>query len=442
MDSPVTALNREPLATRRVAGSNATIGSVYLKVLLILAPIASYIVIPVQGTTPANVLLFASLLVPFFGVNYQVRFLAFIGFFAICYVALLTFSLVGTGISAPDLRKLIEVRRVFISGNLRLTHVTQGIYLLSVVIFVYHIRQKFSQKILNWAYYGIIIFVIYGFYQFIFFAIFGTSGDFIANRNFGDFDITDSQGDGTQLQQSILLGSRFIRFYSLTGEPSMFALTATPFFVFAFAMRSWKIALFLFVALFLSNSTTAIIGMAVGLFVLYCRNSRYIMFGIPAVILLFALFYFTSESVSTVADKLVFDKLSTGSGQERSQSMIDHAAAVFDGNLFRFFFGIGFGTIRSPDLLSTLLANSGIVGLGLYSAVMLAPVFLLPKSPVKIGLQAVLWSIWVMEMLSVSEYAYLPPWFFVAMAYWHCQSPATAQLAPRNSAPRARRLPV
>lgn len=434
-------MNTQPLRSLRmqqtqrlqpIVGGTKSTGAIYMYTLMILAPIASFLVIPVQGLTPANVLLYMSLLIPFFGIKYQVKFLLSAGLFVLVYLAFLMGSLSGYLFSTPNFTYIDEIRRLYLVGALRVSHITQGLYLFSAIIFFYHCYANYNKRLLDWAYYGIIVLIVYGFYQFAFYAIFGFSGDFIANRSFGGDDVLDAGGGKNWIQLSPLLGSRFIRFYSLTGEASFFSLTATPFFVFAFAMRSMKIAMFILLALFLASSSTAIIGILVAFFVLYCRDSKYVLFGLPAVLILVVVAYFSVEPVRFFLDNLILKKIGTESGNIRTEYFINHMSVVLDGNPLRLFFGLGFGTVRSADMLSTLIANVGVIGFLAYSALILLPTFYLPKDRLRIPLQAVLWSIWAMEMLAVSEYAYLPPWFFVAMAYRHISNSRRDPRSPQN----------
>lgn len=393
---------------------------IYLFLLMIFAPITSYLVAPFQGLTPANVLLMASIVIPFFGIQYQLKTYVYIFAFVIIYTQLLVLALLSYMVDLPNLVDVIQIRTSFIVGWLRLSHITQGVYLLCAAVFFFHVYNNASEKMLKNAYLGIIILLIYGFYEFFYYAIIGSSGDFISNRVFGDLEVEFRDGDylnGSLVQQSLLFGNGFMRFKSLTGEPSMFSLTVTPFFVFAFANRHWKMAIFLLVSLILSNSTTAIIGLVAGLFVIYCRRSTIVLFGLPATLLTIAVLYGSSDAVQNVLDRILFDKLGSSSGVDRIESMINHAEVVFDGNIIRLFFGLGFGTVRSLDMFSNILANTGLFGFIMYSAIILVPIFFLRGDPQRVGLQAVLVSIWSMEMLSVSEFSYLPPWFFIAMAH-------------------------
>jgi hypothetical protein len=80
-------------------------------------------------------------------------------------------------------------------------------------------------------------------------------------------------------------------------------------------------------------------------------------------------------------------------------------------------FGIGFGYIRSTDMFSTILVNNGILGVLLFSLLMLYPVFKLDWTPKAIALRQCVLAMYVMMMISVPEFSYLAPWTFVALAY-------------------------
>jgi hypothetical protein len=395
----------------------------YFLILLLLAPIQSILVTPVQGSTPAFMLILMS---GGFLIGNDLRYAKVLLFYAgfwIVYAIYMAFSLSGYLIDQPDLSRLTVIREIYIYGYLKQTHVTQGVYLFTALLFCFVIYQYYQNSMLKYAYYGIILLSIYGFYEFIWFAIYHTNGDFLSNRNFGDLDTAAAgagSGDfatGSSLQTSNIFGPDFMRLKSLVGEPSMYALTVTPFTVYAFVRRWWVIFALLLLSLLLSTSTTAIIGLGIGIGYAIVRQREEAILYIIAGLITFALLYVAVEPVQMAVDKLLFQKLDTLSGTERLTSFIDHASVVGDGNVVRALFGLGFGTVRSTDMMSNLLANVGIIGFLLYSIALLAPCFLLRKGSDRDAIVATLLAIYFMEMLTVPEYAYLPPWFMVALGY-------------------------
>jgi len=395
----------------------------YFPLILLLAPIQSVLLLPVQGTTPAAIL---TLLAPVMLLGNDPRYfrvLAFFVGFVLLYAVFLTFSLSGYIIDRPEMNGLIVIREIYIFGHLKQTHITQGFYLMIALSFTYIVYQYFQESFVKFAFYGIIALAFYGIYEFIFYAAFQTNGDFLSNRNFGDLD-TASAGAGTGdfatgsiLQSSNLFGSGFMRLKSLVGEPSMYALTVTPFAIYAYGRRWWLLFGLLSFSLVLSTSSTAIIGLGVGISYLLIRQRQEFVLYIGAFLFVSVLLYSTVDPLRSAADTLMFEKLSSISGTERLTTFFNHAVVVVDGNPIRALFGLGFGSVRSTDMASNLLANVGILGFLLYSIAILAPCLLLAPGPDRDAIIATLLAIYFMEMLTVSEYAYLPPWFMVALGF-------------------------
>lgn len=399
------------------------ITGIFFRVLLLVAPIQSVLLTPVQGSTPAFLLV---LLSPAILVRNDLRYMRLVAFFVgftLLYSVFLALSLSGYLIDLPNMNGLNVIREIYIYGQLKQTHITQGLYLLVAAAFCFMVFLYYQESHIKYAYYGILILAAYGFYEFIFYAIFHVNGDFLSNRNFGDLDTAAAgAGSGTfatgsMLQTSNLFGSGFMRLKSLVGEPSMYALTATPFAVYAFGRRWWLIFAVITFSLVLSTSTTAVIGLVVGLTYLEISRRPEAILYVFAIVITVSLLYATALPVQNALDTLLFDKLDTVSGNVRLQSFINHFMVPFDGNPIRAMFGLGFGTVRATDMLSNLMANVGIVGFLIYSCVILAPCFLLKNGIDRSALVATLLAIYSMEMLTVSEYAYLPPWFMVALGY-------------------------
>ncbi|MBD8621107.1 hypothetical protein IFT67_19535 [Sphingomonas sp. CFBP 13728] len=398
----------------------------YFKLLLLVAPIQSILVTPVQGTTPAFVVIGGGLVILAGTGRRYGRLWSMLLAFTLLYSIYMALSMSGYLIDQPDLSQLNVVRDVFIVGSLRQTHLTQGMYLLGPVLFCYLTYSFYQEAFLKYAYYGILILALYGFYEFVFYAIFHTNGDFLSNRDFGDLDkVSAGLGDnneagfvsGSLVQQSNLFGAGFMRLKSLVGEPSMYALTVTPFAVYAF-VRRWRLIFgILLLSLFMGGSTTALLGLATGIGYAYTRQRQDAVLYIIAFLLVFTLLYFTTQPVHDALDSVLFEKLNSVSGNQRSDLFMAHAHVVLDGNIVRTLFGLGFGTVRSTDMLSTMLANVGMVGFILYSIILLAPCFLLQRKGDTDAIVGALLAVYFMEMITVPEYAYLPPWFMVSLGF-------------------------
>lgn len=399
----------------------------FFKALLLLAPIQSVLLTPVQGTTPAFLLVLASLgVLAGSDMRFARLWMVLVGYIVL-YATAMAASMSGYYIDQPDTSQLVVIRDVFVMGYLRQSNITQGLYLLVPVLFVYLVYSYYQEAFLKYAFFGILALSFYGFYEFVFYAIFHTNGDFLSNRNFGDLESaaagvsTDENGPnfatGSLLQTSNIFGAGFMRLKSLVGEPSMYALTVTPFTVYALLRGWWMIGGILLFSLVLGSSTTAILGLVAGIGYIMLRTRQEAILYIAAFVIIVALLYFTADAVKEPLDALLFDKLQSGSGNERIGRFVSHASVVLDGNVIHTLFGLGFGTVRSTDMFSHLLANVGVVGLLAYAATLLVPCFLLKRGGDSNAVTGALLSIFFMEMATVSEYSYLPPWFMVALGY-------------------------
>lgn len=165
-------------------------------------------------------------------------------------------------------------------------------------------------------------------------------------------------------------------------EPSMLALVCTPFFcgyLYRFLNKfqmKYLIYCVLFLTVMLNNqSSSAVFGTAVGLAIMvlikiigsnWKFNGKHFLFDmfliIAAIAVLFAFRNEISETIRLTAEK--FNGVGV-SGSERSYSF-NHHINLFLKNIDIFLFGVGYGTVRSYDLLSTWACELGIIGLILY----------------------------------------------------------------------------
>lgn len=436
----VTAPHRPVAIAKRASvydwASRGFINGLFFRVLLLVAPIQSVLLTPVQGSTAAFLLVLLSPAILVGNDPRYMRLLAFYVGFVLFYAIYLALSLSGYLIDIPDMSRLLVIREIYISGYLKQTHVTQGVYLLAAAVFCYLCFEYYQEAFLKFAYFGILLLACYGFYEFIFYAIFHSNGDILSNRNFGDLDTAAASAGknqsvtGSMIQGSPLFGSAFMRLKSLTGEPSMYALTVTPFAVYAYARRWWALCGVLILSLVLSTSTTAVLGLAIGIGYAEVRQRQDFILYIAGALVVVVLLYATLPPFQHALDTLLFEKLDTRSGDERIAAFMNHVKVVTDGNIVRFLFGLGFGSIRSTDMLSNLLANVGVVGTFTYFGVILTPCFRLKRGPDSGAIVATLLSIFVMELLTVSEYSYLPPWFMVALGYARVRQQRLALPAP------------
>ena len=151
---------------------------------------------------------------------------------------------------------------------------TQSIYLMvSVLFFLYVLNylkvENNSDKLIKIARIGIILFVLYGFYEIIGYQLTGDNVDFISNRIAGeDYNVGHFQ--------RLPIGDFMVqRMKSLSAEPSTFAFSIVPFMVL-FYYRKDKTYLLLLLTLFLSTATTGFLGLILFILIelIFIRKSQ------------------------------------------------------------------------------------------------------------------------------------------------------------------------
>lgn len=214
-----------------------------------------------------------------------------------------------------------------------------------------------------------------------------------------------------------------MRLKSLTGEPSMYSFSILPFWIYALYMERFKIAYLLFATLLLTTSTTALLGMALYFILvpIFSQISkRWMLYGVFFLVgFIVAVTFAFDEITQAVYKTQIVEKLSLQnmSGAGRFQAVVDHLTYYAQLDLWSQLVGQGFGTIRSLDLLSTLLVNTGIVGFLIFTVAFFYPVVRLKNTQRNNGIKTSLIVIYVTAMISVSEFAYLSVWIFLGLAY-------------------------
>jgi hypothetical protein len=385
-------------------------------------PIASFLLIPfIQGTTPAY--LFALGLV-FPAVNLMVlrpdqarRY--YIDLLRLG-IAFATFTaLAQLAASYSDLRyipwKANPVDPNDQSVVLRRTMFTQSLYLLAAASTFVFVRNFYTPKWDRYFLRGALLLAFYGFYEVTFFLIFHRGGDFLSNRTFG--------GNAGSLFQLMQIGPLVLqRLKSLTGEPSMYAFTVLPFWIYALHTgRLWTQRI-LFVSLLLSTSSTAAAGIAVYLtlrFLRYGVMDRFIAGALFIIGLLVILAAFGNEYVLHAYDRIIGSRLAVQdySSMSRLASFMESMRFYGKAPILNQILGLGFGYIRATNMLSTLLVNVGALGLLIVGWIFLRPVISLGWSDREFGIKAAVIVIFTTMMISVPEFSYLSTWLFLGIAY-------------------------
>jgi hypothetical protein len=435
----------QPVASTDLGAGPTDAVSPYVMALALGLPVTSVLLIPgIQGTT-LGYLLALGLLVPVvtvwvIGTQQASRYFGLLvlilcGFAS--YTAIAQFLLA----SSPPIDPVLFQRMPLMDSRdgslvLRGSMFSQSIYLLAALSVFALIRVAYQP---NWDAYlvgGAVALAAYGLWELLFFLATGSNGDFLTNRTFGD----DIETPGSLFQTLHIGPIELPRVKSLTGEPSMFAFTMLPFWIYA-VHTGRRVHWFLLAMLLLSTSTTAFMGITAYLalrFVL--RGGRdcaiALVFLVGAVVVLM-LWMYGNEAVTHAFNTLIGDKLAArdNSGSVR----LGNATAVL--NVYMQLpvasqlFGIGFGYVRSTDFLTTLLINVGLLGLLGYIMLFAVPVIRLGNSAREVGLRCALAVVWLTSMISVPEFAYLSSWVFLGLGYHALAERRRKQLQAETAAP-------
>lgn len=236
---------------------------------------------------------------------------------------------------------------------------------------------------------------------------------------------------------------RFLRAYSVMPEPSMLALYLCPMIAFVVllprsVLRYGKLALtsLMLVTGFISFSVSFVFGsLAAFLFsfrkpVSSSRRAKarpywaaFIIF--TTILFVFGALMLLSEPLRQTAG-LFFDNLKEKvalrdfSGEQRSERFL----LGIDVLKKSFGLGVGYGTMRTTDLFSTLLANIGVIGLGLFLAYLFTLSRRLAMAAPECGLAAAFKEYFIVlffvAFLFVSEPYFLFIWINLALAESIC----------------------
>ncbi len=309
---------------------------------------------------------------------------------------------------------------------------TQSAYLITCVIFFLYIYRYLiifdeSKQLIKIVRGGLIFFIAFGFYDVIGYALTGFNVDFISNRLVGE-------GWQYGLHQVLTLGGiTFQRMKSLSGEPSMFAFSAVPFGVLFYYLKDKLYIILLFTAV-LTASTTAMLGIL--LFILIEALFFKKMFRLISIILLITIglalidFQMLTAFYDTTISKFT---LQHASGLTRYINFISSVTLFLSADIFHMAFGHGFGYIRSTDGFSTLLVNTGVLGLTSYCLFFLYPLFKMKyNSEYRKGIMvATVVSIFLI-MVSVPEFYYFHVWFFAALAWYEYYKDKNQKISERS----------
>src|SRR5260370_31263041 len=232
---------------------------------LTLMPVNSFVVITaIQGPTPSYLLAFVSLLLVFLpgysAATAEVRrgYIRVVVCLSLLWVLNLCVSQMVTLARPPDylwtatLINPDDTRAAF-----RSTIITQSIYRAACVCVFLFFRYQFQERWWKYVFWGAWLLAIYGVYEWVYFLIFQTPGDFIANRSYADTP-------GSWSQTLDFGPVNLLRIKSTQGEPSFLSVGVLPYLYLAAEHRRRLLAAFLlFVAIF-SPSPSAFFGLSFG----------------------------------------------------------------------------------------------------------------------------------------------------------------------------------
>ncbi len=406
----------------------------YFNIWALFLPITSFVLSPsVPGTTPGLVMgissigyLFFLFLLPKYRFAYERMenggFFRDLANFCMIFIGLVATAQLSLSIAVDNgvhvsLEKLNLVSTETVSSLLlRSSLYTQSFYLIAAVVLAIFVKNFYVPSWNRYILWGAILLSVYGLYEFVYYLLFHANGDFLSNRifNVGDEQETHS---GSLFQRMNLFGIEFMRLKSLTGEPSMYGFTMLPLWIYSIHLRKPKIQIVLLLSLILTFSTTAFVGILLYflLRILFFKlKDRYMQVTISVFVIATP---FLFGYLATLYNSVIGKKDQTYSGMERQSLMDSHMEFFNQLPLFNKLFGIGFGYVRSADLLSTFLCNIGIVGTALFTLLFLVPLLKLKNDYENIGIKCILIVIYTTAMISVSEFAYLTVWLFVGLAY-------------------------
>jgi hypothetical protein len=394
----------------------------FMALWCVLMPLTSFLVIPsVQGTIPAYLLAFASVFFVILSRNGGQPNIPRILYFKVAILVAGTWLLLLCGSQLGHLlSNRYDFGDMFLNNPsdtrvvLRSVLFTQTLYLAACLCIALFFRFFFRAEWMRYVLWGGWFLAIYGIYEWLFFLIFGQTGDFIANRTYGENLQTGSWS------QTIQLGSlNLIRIKSTFGEPSFFSAAVIPYLFLALEYkRKWLSAALLFCIVF-STSTSAFIGLPFAL-IIYCFFKRKLSLSIAVVILLFAgalatLYYAFPETYDSMFTAKLNGENDSGEIHQVTIETMNDTINTF--TVANRLFGIGFGYFYG-SVFNAVLVNTGWIGMMIYLYAFLKPTILLRSDSGGLALKVGVLTLFFLYYINVSELFLPTTWMFLGLAYW------------------------
>jgi hypothetical protein len=412
----------------------------YVAFWCLTMPITSFLIIPVvQGTIFAYMLAFGSLGLVLLKVNaghVSQQVISYFKMFALVFmlwIVLLCGSqladMVNPQVNIQDMFAISDETAMLFRSSL----FSQSLYFFACVMIALYFRYFFPEAWMKYVYWGAWFLVIYGLYDWTFFLVFHQSGDFIANRTFG-------QGDhpGSWSQTLDIGGLQLLRLKSSLGEPSFFSAVVIPYLFMALDGRKRLLAALLFGCAILSTSTTVYAGLVACFFLqaLWTNKSRrasVMILGLVVLAIIAMSLLFPDTFRFLFLDKVSGD---TESGRDRLKAIEDFKMLFGEFGLLNWIFGIGFGYLYF-SLLWSITANTGLIGIGTFLFAFLKPAIQLPREPKSEWLKISMVAILVVVAITLSEFFLPTTWMFLGLAYRRLDQLARERALGSNLRPLA-----
>jgi hypothetical protein len=391
----------------------------YVAIWCLFMPVTSLVIIPaVQGTIIAYVFGMASIGFVLLKINSGQMSAQVAGYFKSLLMVAVLWTVLFVGSQLSDMVNPLNVQSMYTisdeSGDLlRASLFTQSIYLMACVMIALYFRYFFDEAWMKYVYWGAWFFALYGLYDWAFFLVFQTSGDFLANRSFAQGDHPGSWSQGISIA-----GLSLLRLKSCLGEPSFCAAVVIPYLLMAIDGRKRLLTAALFVAAILTTSTTVYLGMAFSfaIQVLWSKQNRgqiLIVLGLVLLVIAAMAAIYPDTFRALFTDKFSGDN-DSGAGR---LGVIDQYENLFGRfNVLNWLFGVGFGYLYF-SLAWSLTANTGIIGVGSFLYVLLKPAFLLPRERGSEWLKISMVAMLIVIVLTISELFIPTTWMFIGLAF-------------------------
>ncbi len=374
----------------------------FFYIWIFFIPIHSFLLFPqFQGTTIANILAIFAFIYLLYSKKYAILKIFF--FYLIFYGVSLTFQLLT---ELPNFNYVILVRESTV-GIFRTSFFTQSLYLFVGLTVFFYVKEFYRSSWDKYIIYSGVLAAIYGLYEEFYFIKWGDGADFVSNRMFGE----SMDFSGSLTQHIEVAGFPLLRLKSYMGEPSMYALSIFPVFVFSVAKKYKLSSYILLMSLLFTFSSIGYLFLLLFFASKFFFEKKIITLSL---LFLFAFIFFNLE----ISHDLFWDKLSqrSTSGSDRFNFFSNALFFFSELSLPLTLFGIGFGATRSTDFFSTLLVNNGLVGLTIFVYFIFRPISMCSNNKY-FYYGFICASIGLMMLLAVPEFAYLLIWVMFGISY-------------------------